>query len=72
MSGIPVDTLKIEALEACGYRGHTMGQWDDFTIHGGPASRCKCAVCGMDVQVEEKPSPNSIDIGGQAVALNCS
>lgn len=31
----------------------------------------KCRRCGMGVQILTHPAPNEIDIGGEAVALNC-
>ena len=30
-----------------------------------------CKDCGMCVYLDEDPTPNGIDIGGKAVALNC-
>lgn len=30
-----------------------------------------CQTCGAYVQVDSNPPPNGIDIGGNAVALNC-
>ena len=31
-----------------------------------------CKLCGREVQINTKPLPNEIDIGGEALALNCS
>jgi hypothetical protein len=59
--------LKISALESTTFRGHTMGAWDDSPNR----SMSKCLRCGAWVQVEIKPAPNSIDIGGPAVAMHC-
>jgi hypothetical protein len=44
----------------------TMGEWyKDTKRH----SHCK--VCGKTVTINSHPMPNEIDIGGEAVALNC-
>lgn len=59
--------LRKEALAACELRGHTMGKWDKTKT----TASCKCLNCEGWVQVETKPAPNSIDIGGSAVGENC-
>ena len=67
-----LDKLKKEANEACKFRGHDMGEWQDsFDTVNGDISYCECKVCGKWVQVETKPQANSIDIGGPAVAVGC-
>ncbi len=63
--------LKAEATEAASFRGHRLiwcAPW-----HGERASiqRGICERCGMEVDVCNNPMPNGIDIGGEAVALNC-
>lgn len=65
--------LKGEAKRGCEWRGHRMGNfrgggrrntWDHcFTA--------RCKDCGKHVYVELTPAPNSIDISGEAIALNC-
>ena len=47
-----------------------MGKWDSGTNKNVAYSRCK--ICGMEVSVNVKPMPNEIDIGGEAVALDCT
>ncbi len=60
--------LQADALAACARRGHTMGEYIRFSpTHG----ECVCATCGAYVQVDSNPPSNGIDIGGNAVALNC-
>lgn len=68
-------TLRAEAHEACRNRGHNMtrftrigksyrtGKWNWW--------RSRCKDCGAEVDVKMNPQPNEIDIGGNAVALNC-
>lgn len=36
------------------------------------AAVSRCQKCGMDVRVHTIPQPNEVEIGGQAVALNCN
>ena len=62
--------LKIEALESCKFRGHDMGR---FRQHSFFLNRhySHCKKCNMQVEVNRQPMPNQIDIGGEAVALNC-
>jgi len=61
--------LKIEAMESCDFRGHSMGAWADGA--DATTSQCQCAICDAWVVVETNPMPNGIDIGGSAVALGC-
>ena len=65
--------LKIEADTACQFNGHTMN-WDKPFFHKWSNSNLQdatCKYCGMKVQCCDKPQPNGIDIGGEAVALGC-
>ena len=60
--------LKKEAMDAAKWRGHKFsGKWQ---VDRKSFMR-ECSVCKAWVAVELKPAPNSIDIGGSAVALNC-
>lgn len=65
-----LDTLQREAEAAAKRRGHKLGKWNIY--HGESRSlannECKC---GAWVQCNTKPMPNQIDIGGNALALNC-
>ena len=61
---------KIEsALDSCKLRGHKMGglQLDSTK----KVYHYMCEKCGKSVFIDKKPAPNSIDISGEAVALDC-
>lgn len=65
--------LKKEAMAACKIRGHKMDNWG-FTIHAGGMGikgGAVCSKCGRSVQYDTNPPPNGIEIGGEAVAVNC-
>ena len=67
--------LKIKAENYCNSRGHKM-QWEPFFEsftykHNNQAARATCQNCGMHVACNSHPAPNDINIGGEAVALNC-
>lgn len=72
-----INRLKVEAREACEWRGHDMKYFNTLArpnpLMGirGTVARSYCRVCGRMVQVETHPAANSIDIGGEAVAVNC-
>lgn len=57
------------AVDAATKRGHAL-LWESWTNDGAWASRGTCE-CGAWVQCETRPAPNSIDIGGPAVAVGC-
>lgn len=62
--------LKNEAMRAVLARGHE--EIDVFrTIKGCPHRAIAFCSCGTYVQVNARPAPNEIDIGGSAVAENC-
>lgn len=62
--------LKLEALVACKKRGHDM---ERFKQHSFFLNRhySHCRRCDVQVEVNRQPMPNQVDIGGEAVALNC-
>lgn len=62
-----IDRLRHEALQSCKARGHVMGRF----IRVGTWSYCWCKVCNAWVAIDPEPAPNSIDISGSAVAINC-
>ena len=65
--------LKSEAHESCRFRKHHMAPFKRTRTDLDRLSACsECRHCGMQVFVDTRPEPNSIDIGGEAVALNCS
>lgn len=61
-------TLKREAGRAARHRGHDLRDWQTFDPR---TARATCRHCPAWVQVETHPAPNSIDIGGPAVAGGC-
>jgi len=61
-----ITDLVVQATDSAEFRGHTL----TWTIEGGRAVGT-CLVCGMRVHCTTHPAPNDIDIGGEAVALNC-
>jgi len=80
MKALPIDDLIQSAQESIRFRGHTEPKDCWQQTYGKPfAARnarrvwlYECAVCGKHCQVDTKPPPNGIDIGGPAVALGCS
>ena len=59
--------LQLEAASAARARGHTLGRFrrDRYGSIAG------CEVCGRRVFVTTRPAPNEIDVGGEAVAVDC-
>ena len=57
-----------EATEACEWRKHEMGE---FVAISPYIAVSHCKQCNMQVAVNTNPLPNEINIGGEAVALNC-
>ena len=68
-----LERLKRQALKSCALRGHKMGNFGFTIMAGGMGVKggYTCIKCGRMVQVNTNPAPNEIDIGGEAVALNC-
>ena len=60
--------LQKEAEESYNFRGHKKSRWVNQSFH---TATLTCPACGKYVQVESKPQPNEISIGGSAVALGC-
>lgn len=63
--------LMREARAAAVNRGHwlgTFGHGSDWYRHVRTAT---CRYCAMSVTVNPRPQPNEVEIGGEAVALNC-
>ena len=66
--------LKKEALESCRFRGHKMKRFVGYRHGWGidpEIAYAYCKICDKQVIVITKPLPNEIEIGGEAVALNC-
>lgn len=60
--------LKMDAALACKRRGHSMSRFISLSDKRAVST---CLNCKMEVHVDTHPMPNGIDIGGEAVALNC-
>lgn len=60
--------LMAEATVCAANRGHRL-TWE--TIRPGEIARATCQACRAEVQAETRPAPNGVDIGGEAVALDC-
>lgn len=66
-----LNILRYRAQESAEQRGHKLS-WQ--SPHHGEARSYQIGEChcGMNVCVNTKPMPNEIDIGGEAVSLNCA
>jgi hypothetical protein len=64
--------LRSEADGAARWREHVL-HWEVPTRYncGRETQTGTCDTCGAWVQVDTRPEPNGIDIGGPAVAVNC-
>jgi hypothetical protein len=56
-------------MSSAGLRGHVIF-WAYPDSETRQMGRCGC--CGKTVYINTKPQPNDIEIGGEAVALNCT
>lgn len=66
-------SLLRQAEEAYRWRGHADTDWMWLTRQDNQEILEKtCPICGAWVQVNTKPAPNQIDIGGPAVAIHCT
>jgi hypothetical protein len=68
-----IHTLKKQAQRASAWRGHRM-HWIPAISHGEQRELQTgvCRYCDATVHLNTRPLPNEIDIGGEAVALNCT
>jgi hypothetical protein len=65
--------LKREALASCKARDHVMTKFElDSQIGSRMWATSRCKFCDMRVSINTHPMPNEIEIGGEAVALDCS
>ena len=60
--------LKISAKESADFHDHALEDWTDYNDVRSVAS---CKNCGKKVYVNAKPTLNSIEISGEAVATHC-
>lgn len=66
-----IEALKNSAESTCEWRGHNLGKWWDYDNGQSSNADCSNLQCSAGVTVHIRPAPNQIDIGGNAVALNC-
>ena len=64
--------LRAEASRGAAWRGHRLEWMDSWHKQNRTIQRGVCLDCGMDVDCNTNPEANGIDIGGQAIALNCT
>lgn len=63
--------LQRTAARSTRARGHRM-QWQTVTTSAARiVKNGGCRYCGMQVDIDTAPLPKGIDIGGEAVAVNC-
>jgi hypothetical protein len=67
-----LDTLKSEAEEGATFRGHVMIWEKPYHGERNSLQTANCKHCPAWVQIDTKPMPNGIDIGGPAVAIDCN
>lgn len=63
-----LNTLKRRAQQATVWRGHRM-RWQQTSSHSLLGT---CTKCGAVAQCLTQLQPNDIDVGGPAVAVNCT
>ncbi len=61
-----------EARESMYYRGHSPSRAATSGKVPELQAQIRCNDCGMQVWVQTKPAPNSIDISGSAIAMHCT
>jgi hypothetical protein len=65
-------SLQVQAELSCHFRNHKMGKWNVNHGESRSLSDATCVRCGAWVQCNSKPMPNEIEIGGPALAKQCS
>ena len=67
-----INKLKRDARDSAEWRGHyALGNFKAHPYWGERIQIATCKRCGMQVVVNSRPAPNEVNIGGEAVALNC-
>jgi len=61
--------LTMRARQSARFRRHSLGP---FKYTGHTSAVAECVHCKMWVEVDTNPPANGIDIGGSAVALDCT
>lgn len=70
MNKTKLKRLKYEALRAYRFRGHTIYRMKDSPDKKSAIGFCK--ECGRQVTVTCDPSPNGLEIMGEAIAVDCT
>ena len=65
-----LESLKRKARKYAAMRNHHLGNF--LANANRSAASAQCQHCNMWVTVRVKPQPNEIDIGGEAVGMNCT
>lgn len=70
---LQLNSLITRARIAAKFRGHTLKKFSRHNpgLNGGGSAESYCIKCKAWIQVETNPAPNSIDVGGTAVAISC-
>ena len=66
--------LRKEAIDCCNFRGHKMKRFEHCRPYAGIMwghAYSECEICGRSVHINARPEPNGIEIGGEAVAVDC-
>ena len=66
-----LSALRREAEEACVFRGHSMMWTNPWHGEHQSVQQAECRMCTRWVQVNTRPLPNQINIGGDALAIDC-
>ena len=66
-----LEVLKNEAKVATEIKGHTLGNWEDSITDNQNISVNHCVFCDKAVIINDRPKPNQIDIGGEAILEQC-
>lgn len=66
-----LDALKKFAKQSAIFRGHKLSRWSMYGGYRKDLYTAHCTKCGKGVWVNVTPLPNDINIGGEAIALNC-
>ena len=66
-----IGSLQSEAHVLAELKGHHLGNWKNFSNGGRNYSSSTCELCGMQVQVCDKPMANEQDMSGLAINLTC-
>jgi len=64
--------LRQEALTACWRHAHNMSPFSWKRRTNGVSAISRCETCGAEAYIDTNPAPNGIDVGGSAVAVNCT